>query len=76
MYSFASGQTKRRNTMANTISFIHTSIEGGEKYLGEIWITPNTIEWRKANGQKAYRVKFEDFKNFMETSGKKVTPRT
>ncbi|MCY4219530.1 MAG: hypothetical protein OXE56_09735 [Gammaproteobacteria bacterium] len=62
--------------MANTISFIHTSIEGVGKYHGEIWIMENAIDWRKAHEQKAYRVKFEDFKNFMETNGKKVKPRT
>ncbi len=62
--------------MKNKINFVHTSIESEEKYHGEIWIRENAIEWRKARGHKAYQVKLEDFKKFMEAKGKLKNPLT
>jgi len=61
--------------MTNAITVIHHTIENENELVGQLWIEPDIIEWRKARGRKAYRIKLEDFKDFIEQHGKEVKPR-
>jgi len=61
--------------MTNAITVIHHTLEDGNRLVGEIWIEPDVIEWRKARGRKAYRITLKDFKDLIEKHGKEVKPR-
>ncbi len=56
--------------MANTIAEARHDIVGGNKLVGEIYIRPDIIIWRKSHGQKYHTLTLKQFRDFIEKQGK------